>query len=191
MFGGPMYGGPIYGGPFGGPQPMIIVNGQPMILGHPGLGSGGIIVGPGNLGGLSLLLDDDDHFTSSSSRNSTHMGIRELYHATSTSAAESILSSGRFLPGSNGCVGGGIYFADSASAARHKARASSDVVLKATVNLGDALVIRGGASGTYDESKLRSMGCESIYLPNGAAGGNAAAEYVVFNSNRVSNIRKG
>ena len=135
------------------------------------------------------------HFPShspSSSSNKEYKGRRTLYHATKFSAADSILTSGKFIPGSSGCVGGGIYFADNESAARHKCiyKGSECVVIQATVDLGTALVIRGGADGTqYNESQLRNMGCESIYLPNGARGGNAGAEYVVFNTNQVSNLR--
>ena len=117
----------------------------------------------------------------SSSSEYTELGTMTLYHATNASAASSIRS-GNFRCGSSGCVGGGIYFADSASAAKHKSRYGSDVVLKADVRMGRALTIRGGCGS-------HSCSSGSVYLPNGAGGGNASAEYVVFDNSRISNIQ--
>jgi len=46
----------------------------------------------------------------------------ELYHATTKSAAKQIKSDGQLRRGKTGIVGGGIYFAESSSLAKHKNR---------------------------------------------------------------------
>ena len=148
-----------------------------------------------SIGGQQFLVtsdDDDDDWSpssSSSSPSTQHLGTRTLYHATSESAARGILSEG-FRCGSRGCVGGGIYFADSPRAARHKSSHGAEVVLEARVDCGRALVVAGGARGSYSVGSLRSRGADSVYLPNGAAGGNADAEFVVFSNSRVRSVSR-
>lgn len=139
---------------------------------------------------FSLRVDDDvDDRSSSSSSSTTYLGTRTLYHATNASAARSILSEG-FRCGSSGCIGGGIYFAESPSSARHKSNNGTDVVLECRVDCGRAVVVAGGVRGRgpYSQSSLRGMNADSVYLPNGARGGDAAAEYVVFSSSRVDSV---
>lgn len=137
-------------------------------------------------GGRILSSNDLFDLRAESSGSYTDLGTRTLYHATSASAARSILSGG-FRCGSSGCVGGGIYFADSPSAARHKSRNGSEVVLQADVYLGNAYTIRNGVSRRDADSVDRSG---SVYLPNGAGGGGADAEYAVFSSSRVSDVSR-
>jgi hypothetical protein len=124
--------------------------------------------------------------TAASSAPYTNLGTWTFYHATSASVAPSILSGG-FRCGSSGCVGGGIYFADSPSAARHKSRNGSEVLLQTDVCLGNAYTIRNGVSRRDADSVDRSG---SVYLPNGARGGGADAEYAVFSSSRVSDLSR-
>ena len=133
--------------------------------------------------------DVDNRSSSSSSSSTTYLGTRTLYHATNASAARSILSEG-FRCGSSGCIGGGIYFAESPSSARHKSNNGTDVVLECRVDCGRAVVVAGGVRGRgpYSQSSLRGMNADSVYLPNGARGGDAAAEYVVFSSSRVDSV---
>jgi hypothetical protein len=116
----------------------------------------------------------------------TDLGTRTLHHATNSSAACNILSGG-FRCGSSGCVGGGIYFADTPSAAQHKPRNGSVVLRADDVHLGNAFTIRDGVSRCDANSVDRSG---SVCLPDGAAGGAADAEYVVFSASRVYNVSR-
>ena len=102
---------------------------------------------------------------------------------TSLSAGRSIKRDGKMLRGSDGWFGGGIYFASSVEACKRKSKHGSDVIIKAEVNMGTALVIsdanRCSTKCTY--SKLSGMGCNSII----AEGINSGTEYVVFNYSQV------
>jgi len=104
-----------------------------------------------------------------------------LYHTTSADCAEKILAGKRMYRGSQGCVGGGIYFADSIDASQRKARASG-VTLKASVDLGQSLVV-SSLSTQYTFTDLQSQGYDSITLTclNGK-------EYIVFNCSQVRDI---
>jgi hypothetical protein len=120
------------------------------------------------------------------------LGTRLLYHATNEEAAGSILGhgaaltrAGHFRCGSSGCVGGGIYFADTPSAARHKSRNGSEIVLRVKVHLGNAFIIRNGV-GRGDVDAVDRSG--SVYLPNGAGGGDAEAEYAVFSTSKILEV---
>jgi hypothetical protein len=167
-------------------QHLVVIHSQhgPLILAVPASFGHGHFA----MGSLLMGIDPASSFSerrvSVSSGSYTDLGIRTLYHATNSSAAHSILSHG-FRCGSSGCVGPGIYFADTPSAARHKSRNGTDVVLQADVHLGCAYTIRNGVSRGDERSVDRS---ESVYLPNGAGGGGADPEYAVFDASRVLNV---
>lgn len=109
--------------------------------------------------------------------------VKTLYHQTSPEAAKAIIASQQFRLGASGYAGGGIYFTDDAETTNYKAH-SKGVVIKADVLLGNAKTIYGkDESITFD--KLLREGFDSIFLirPTGA-------EYVVYNSDQVRNVRK-
>ena len=189
----------------GGPPPMMVLDGggfAPGMMIHPGgmmMHPGGIMIHPGGVMGIcsceycNVTFADPGECMAESSRHAegcprhptcyTELGTMTLYHATNSSAATSILN-GQFRCGSSGCCGGGIYFADSPSQARHKAKNGSDAVLQAEVWMGRALTIRNGCRTRHAIDRSGS-----VYLPDGASG-QGAAEYAVFGSSRVSNVRR-
>ena len=177
--------------------------GHPICYGHPAMFGHAIIVqGPTPMrckycGICSLDIDDiigvgtqhchdcPRYPSRSDDTSSSYLGSMTLYHATNESAARSILQNG-FRCGSDGCVGGGIYFADSKSSARHKSRRGDSVVLRAEVSMGDAQVFRGSASNVNSSRVDRSR---SVYLPDGASG-EGESEYVVFSDSQISDVSR-
>lgn len=138
---------------------------------------------PSHSAGTLVPLEFHPCGNSSSTASSSDLGTRTLYHATNESAARSILENG-FRCGSDGCVGGGIYFADSRESAIHKSRRGSSVVLRCRVNLGTAQIFHGSAS-KVSSSRIDRSG--SVYLPDGASG-QGDSEFVVFSNSRISDI---
>ena len=112
----------------------------------------------------------------------TDLGTMTLFHATNTSAADSILRERRFRCGSSGSCGGGIYFTDFPKVALHKSRNGSGAVLVAEVDMGRAQTIRKGCRTPHSIDRSGS-----VYLPDGASG-EGKAEYVVFEPSRVKRI---
>lgn len=92
----------------------------------------------------------------------------DLFHATSLKNAICIVKEGKFRPGKNGFYGAGIYFSTSVDACRRKSRAGGQVVLKCSVNVGNALKQDHGSShGVGDrpdisDSELLRAGYDSV-----------------------------
>ncbi|CAJ1397917.1 unnamed protein product [Effrenium voratum] len=107
----------------------------------------------------------------------------ELYHNTSPDRAEAIVQSQRMYRGSDGLAGGGIYFAESEAEARRKAH-NHGAMLSATVRVGKVKVVHRSADASY--LQLRSEGYDSVKI----LGRDSGAEYVVYNYDQVTNIRR-
>ena len=109
--------------------------------------------------------------------------VRTLYHQTNAAAAAAIVASQKFLRGSSGSVGAGIYFAATVKATYRKAQ-SSGPVLQADVCLGNVKhIFSNDEHITF--TKLRAEGFDSVkttYFQSGV-------EYIVYNFDQVSNIR--
>jgi hypothetical protein len=104
-----------------------------------------------------------------------------LYHCTDTESAYLILADQRFIRGSDGYFGGGMYYAESVQDAERKAH-KKGVVLSAEVRVGKALVCDQQYKGDYQS--LKALGCNSIKgtCLNGT-------EWVVFNNGRIRGIK--
>lgn len=106
-----------------------------------------------------------------------------LYHATSSSAGDSIERSGRMHPGTRGKFGGGIYFARSESEARYKSNHGSGAIVKARVRMGRIKRINDPYSGYHNNISYRGLknkGYDSVI--GQMRSGN---EYVVYNPDQV------
>ena len=89
-------------------------------------------------------------FTVPPRRGTYGQEVKRLYHVTEH--GEAIRKDGFMIPGDKGTVGGGIYFADSLSAAQSKATSSGYLVV-ADVHVGKALAI-DQTSRTHQDWKL-------------------------------------
>jgi hypothetical protein len=114
-------------------------------------------------------------------RQTQRIGVKRLYHATSTAAAQEIRETGKMVPGACGMFGGAIYFADSIEAALHKAR-FKEWIVEANVDMGKALIVEA-PDRNLDLVAVREVGCDSV---KGRSSPGAAWEYVVFESDRVA-----
>ena len=104
-----------------------------------------------------------------------------LYHQTSQSAANAIISSQKMVCGTTGLAGGGIYFALSADDTNHKAK-HKGVILQADVYLGNSKKIQSNGE-QINVLELYQSGYASILIPRNGS------EYVVYNSLQVKNIK--
>lgn len=105
------------------------------------------------------------------------------YHQTDCETAKIILSEQRFLRGSSGAAGGGIYFAVCASDTHRKAH-KHGTILCADVKLGRCKRVSSPDSSISFQS-LDAEGYDSVRLT--AFQGD---ELVVYNYDQVSNIRE-
>lgn len=102
-------------------------------------------------------------------QNMSKSGVTVVFHQTSFSAAMSILGSKKFQPGSDGCVGQGMYFAQSPEDTHRKTR-HRGVILAADVSLGQRFQVSlaDSKNGTWCRTQscedtldfLTSLGCE-------------------------------
>jgi hypothetical protein len=81
--------------------------------------------------------------------------------------------------------GAGIYFAGSPGITNLKAR-NLGVILRANVHLERALVLHE-PDPSMDRRKLKNYGCQSV---KGQSGPRHLWEYVVYESSRVTNIKR-
>lgn len=114
-----------------------------------------------------------------------------LIHQTDKASAESIVSSQNMIPGSGGLYGPGIYFANTIEACDAKALRKG-VYLIADVYLGKVMKISKKKALSLRlhkdpeaSKKIRNKGYNSIYGHKQATG----REYIVFDSERVKNIK--
>eukprot|EP01084_Bolivina_argentea_P256733 432349_1 len=113
--------------------------------------------------------------------------IMTLYHVTDEKCAESIFTENMMKCGSKGMFGGGIYFAESAYDAHHKAKRSG-VLITAKVFVGNEYTVKNQFDGFFDFPTLQQLGFDSVYAPNGA--GSGAVERVVYSSDQVQLLTK-
>lgn len=115
-----------------------------------------------------------------------------LFHQTNPESGQKIIREQRFVCSdpSRGkfLAGPGIYFAVSADDTHHKVRnpANKGCILAATVNLGRVLDIPFEGDQSITAETLRARGYDSVRIPRR---GNPGTEYVVYNTNQISNIR--
>eukprot|EP01084_Bolivina_argentea_P031031 57462_1 len=83
--------------------------------------------------------------------------------------------------------GGGIYFAESAYDAHHKAKRCG-VLITAKVFVGNEYTVKNQFDGFFDFTTLQQLGFDSVYAPNGA--GSGAAERVVYCTDQVQLLTK-
>ncbi len=101
-------------------------------------------------------------------QNMSKSGVTVVFHQTSFSAAMSIMESQTFQPGSDGCVGQGMYFAQSPDT--HRKTRHRGVILAADVSLGQRFQVSlaDSKNGTWCRTQscqdtldfLTSRGCE-------------------------------
>ena len=109
---------------------------------------------------------------------------RRLFHQTSESNARSILDSKQMRRGSDGLVGGGIYFAESREETEAKAH-EHGVILRAVVLLGRVKEIqREDRSITF--ASLQNEGFDSVKVSGRPTG----IEWVVYNWDQVQDIER-
>ena len=96
--------------------------------------------------------------------------IKTLYHVTSKESADLIFKEHKFIRGSKGMFGGGIYFAESVKSAVYKAEhgKAGGVAIKCKVFLGKEHVVQDSSGGQFTYQDLQKMGYESynFYLTN-------------------------
>eukprot|EP01084_Bolivina_argentea_P156408 272584_1 len=109
------------------------------------------------------------------------------YHQTSSSAADSITSSQHMKCGKKGMAGPGIYMATNPYATNRKA-IQKGPVLQADIYLGKTKTISKNGNSSLNGQKVSQQGYNSVHIPRN--GGFYGAEYVVYDSNQVSSIRR-
>ncbi|OHT02226.1 hypothetical protein TRFO_30742 [Tritrichomonas foetus] len=106
---------------------------------------------------------------------------RTLIHQTDLRSAETIIRTQIMRPGSGGCYGAGIYFANTFEACDHKSH-KNGVYLVADVYLGKTKAL---SYQQIDPNNLKKEGYDSVVglkMPTGR-------EFIVYDSNRVKNIK--
>eukprot|EP01084_Bolivina_argentea_P178707 308861_1 len=110
-----------------------------------------------------------------------------LYHQTSSSTANSIMSTQHMKPGKKGMAGPGIYFATNPYPTNRKAQQKGPI-LQADVYLGKLKNVGYGGNKSLNGKQLAQQRYNSVHIPRN--GGWYGAEKVVYNSNQVSHIRR-
>eukprot|EP01084_Bolivina_argentea_P191802 329420_1 len=100
-------------------------------------------------------------------RNVFGKKIMTLYHVTDANSARLIFQKRRMLRGATGMFGGGIYFAETVTAAKHKAHRHG-VVITAKVFVGKEKVVMDCSGGRFDFRSLRKMGFDLVNAPKGS-----------------------
>ena len=113
--------------------------------------------------------------------------IMTLYHITDPKSADLIFKEHKMIRGGKGMFGGGIYFAEKVSAAKHKAE-HHGVLITAKVFVGIEHVVKDSSAGHFTFQDLQKMGCDSVHAPYGS--GKGEAERVVYNFDQVCVIKK-
>jgi len=119
-------------------------------------------------------------------RKASHYGTKQLgkmtlFHATTKSAADSIMKSKVFRPGKGGMFGAAMYFADNKKAAMHKAAHGVQAIITANVKMGKALVVEGPKYDLTAE-QIKELGCDTVF---GRSSPSADWEYVVYDPSRI------
>eukprot|EP01084_Bolivina_argentea_P251966 422814_1 len=123
------------------------------------------------------------HNNNSNRQQRLNSNIQTLYHATNTSAADSIIESQTMYRGKNDCLAGsGIYFAETAEDANRKAHHHGSI-LQADVKLGNQKTINSKDT-SITHTKLLKQGKDSIKIKRNGD------EHVVYNYDQVTNIKK-
>lgn len=111
-------------------------------------------------------------------------GSRTLYHQTSPDAAKAIIASQQMNRGSQGSLGGGIYFAQSPADTDRKA-VQKGVILVCEVRLGNTKVV-AAPDPSITFAQLLKGGHDSVMTNFFQTG----PEFVVYNVDQVTSIRK-
>ena len=109
-----------------------------------------------------------------------------LYHTTSRDVATKIMHSGKFIRGTGGMCGGGIYFATTVSNTLHKEQSSATFksVLEVRVLLGKVKTVSATGDRSITFASLQKEGYDSVLMPR--ANGD---EYIVYNSDQATPIK--
>jgi hypothetical protein len=84
-----------------------------------------------------------------------------LYHVISSDSARKIIDTGRIMRGSQGLIGGGIYFAETPAIANHNA-IHRGALIEAFVYLGMSLVVRRTRRHMRFTYLKRKYDCDSV-----------------------------
>lgn len=112
--------------------------------------------------------------------------VLTLYHQTSPRACQLIIQS-NFRPGTRGWCGGGIYFATSPAATNTKAigpDSHKGCILQAEVDVGHVKYMSRTCDRQLTGQKVWAQHFDSVSFDPGDG-----QEFIVYSSNRVSNIR--
>lgn len=100
-----------------------------------------------------------------------------LYHATTSAAADEIDRTQQFLPGTRGYAGGAVYFSAEQDSAFYHCRSSSiDVMIRCSVDLGKCL---NADKNTVDAHQCVSRGFDSVKI-------HGTDTYAVYDPSRIS-----
>lgn len=117
-----------------------------------------------------------------------YLGVRKVYHATTTASGNSIMNDRALKKGKNGMFGPGIYFAATSDIARMKCRHvhhDVDVFVHCNVDFGFALVLEEPHNDLSLE-ELREYGCNSVM---GRSGVGRMWEFVVYDGKRTHPLK--
>ena len=106
--------------------------------------------------------------------------ILMLYHVTDIGSARAIEASQKMIPGKDGMLGAGIYFADSEEEAARKTH-HKGVILKCLVRVGRIMVLTREHNHGITSDMLARLGVDSIK----GVEYNTGSEYVVYKSEQV------
>lgn len=113
-----------------------------------------------------------------------HLGVRKVFHATSSKNAFSITDDAEMRKGSFGMFGPGIYFAATRDIAEHKCRAAghpAEGFIVCQVNFGYALIL-DSPNKNLTKTDIANLKCDSV-MGRSAVGRDW--EFVVYDENRV------
>merc|ERR1712130_1001600 len=111
----------------------------------------------------------------------------KLYHITSPNSAQLIFKEHKMTRGGQGMFGGGIYFAETVQAAKHKAL-HRGFLITAKVFVGKEKVVMNAQGGQFTFRELQKLGFDSVHAPKGS--GNGEPERVVYNFDQVCVIKQ-
>jgi len=160
-------------------------------IGHPALTRDiAHMVGIDGFNGTRMNVRRDQH--KQHQRNIRDGKVTLGYHQTSEKAARAIISQQQFRAGTSGCVGAGMYFAQSAADTHPKTDNHRGVILVADLRLGHRFKVPHGTDPNFNRHQncqdslnfLFSQGCNSCKVTR-----DSGPEYVVYDPAQVTNIR--
>lgn len=148
------------------------------------------LIGINGFNGMRMNVPKDQH--RKHQRNIRDGKVTLGYHQTTRRAAEAIIKSQEFRPGSGGCVGAGMYFAQCPEETHPKTADHRGVILVADLRLGHRYKVDKTDPANFHRYQscqdslnfLFSQGCNSCKVKR-----DSGFEYVVYDPAQVSNIR--